>query len=107
MLRYFSAALCFTAAALAQNCEVRGSVVDEKGAPVAGLFLTAYSSRIQQGRRIIDSAGLGATHEAGQYCIRHLERSGPIFLVTTQWFDFKQPNALRRTLPSTWYPAEA
>jgi hypothetical protein len=105
------AALCLAAAVLptlAQpvggNCEVRGSVVDEKGAPVAGLFLTAYSSRIQQGHKIIDIASLTTTDDAGQYCIRHLQRTGPVFLLTTQWFDFKQPDALRHTLPSTWYP---
>jgi hypothetical protein len=115
MVRYcFLAALCFAAAVppsfgqpVPQNCEVRGSVVDEKGAPVAGLFLTAYSSRVQQGRRIIDIAGLATTDEAGQYCVHHLQKSGPVFLLTTQWFDFKQPNPLRRTLPSTWYPGVA
>jgi hypothetical protein len=108
MLRYcFLAALCVPSfgQSVAGNCAVRGSVVDERGAPVAGLFLTAYSFRIQQGRRIIDIAGLAATNDAGQYCMRHLERSGPVFLVTSQWFDFKKLDSLRHTLPSTWYPA--
>ncbi len=82
-------------------------MVDEKGAPVAGLYLTAYSSRVEQGRRKIDIAGLATTDEAGRYCVRRLLISGPVFLLTTQWFDSKQPNALRRTLPSIWYPGVA
>ena len=104
------ATLCVAAAAplsfgqpVAGNCDVQGSVVDEKGAPLAGLYLTAYSSRVEQGRRKIDIASLGATNEAGEYCIRNLQKSGPVFLLTSQWFDFKQPNALRRTFPSTWW----
>ncbi len=81
--------------------------MDGKGSPVVGLHLTAYSSVIGNGQRTIAIAGLATTNEAGQYCMRHLTRTGPVFLLTTQWFDFKQPNALKNTLPSTWYPGVA
>lgn len=115
MLRHcVMAILCFAAAArpefgqsAAANCELSGSVVDDNGTPVAGLHLTAYSSMIRNGQRTSGIAGLAATDDAGHYCMRQLLRSGAVFLRTAQWFDFKQPNALQHTLPSTWYPGVA
>jgi hypothetical protein len=92
---------------VAGSCELQGSVVDEKGAAVAGLSLTAYSSIIANGQRLIDTAGLATTNDAGHYCMRRLLRSGPVYLLTTQWFDFKQPGFLQHSLPSTWYPGVA
>lgn len=92
---------------VAGNCELQGSVVDEKGAAVAGLSLTAYSSIIANGQRRIDTAGLATTNDAGHYCMRRLLRSGPVYLLTTQLFDFKQPGFLQHSLPSTWYPGVA
>jgi hypothetical protein len=86
------------------NCAMRGSVVDENGAPVAGLFLTAYSTTIDRGHRRIEGSGAATTDDAGQYCMHSLLQAGPVFLLANEWFDFKQSKPLRRKLPATWYP---
>lgn len=85
-------------------CALQGSVVDENGAPVAGLFLTAYSTSIQQGHKRIEGSGAATTDAAGQYCMHSLLHAGPVFLLANERFDFKQPKPLRRKLPPTWYP---
>lgn len=104
-------ALCFAAAAspglgqsVVGDCAMRGSVVDESSAPVAGLFLTAYSITIERGDRTIRNSGAATTDNAGQYCIHSFLQAGPVFLLANEWFDFKQPKPLRRKLPATWYP---
>jgi len=89
---------------VAGNCAMRGSVVDENGAPVAGLFLTAYSTPIERGHRRIEGSGAATTDAAGQYCMHSLMQPGPVFLLANEWFDFKQPKPLGRKLPATWYP---
>jgi hypothetical protein len=112
MFRYcIKVALWFAAAAspglgqsVVGNCVIRGSVVDENGAPIAGLFLTAYSTTIERGHRTIEGSSAATTDNAGQYCLHSLLQPGPVFLLAHEWFDFKQPKPLRRKLPATWYP---
>ena len=87
-----------------RDCVLRGSVVDENGTPVAGLFLTAYSTTIERGHRTIEGSSAATTDNAGQYCMHSLLQPGPVFLLAHEWFDFKQPKPLRRKLPATWYP---
>jgi hypothetical protein len=104
-------ALWFAAAAspglgqsVVRDCALRGSVVDENGTPVAGLFLTAYSTTIERGHRMIVSSGASTTDGSGQYCMHSFLRAGPVFLLANEWFDFRRPKPLRHKLPAAWYP---
>ncbi len=82
------------------SCRVRGSVVDDKSAPVARLFVTAYSLSIEQGHRTMDLIGFATTDDSGRYCINNLRKSGRVFLRADEWFDYTG----HRKFPVTWYP---
>jgi hypothetical protein len=89
--------------AFVSGCGLRGSVVDEKGTPVAGLFLTAYSIGIEQGHRTVAIAGSATTDVAGRYCVSNIRKPGKVFLRANEWFDFTH----HRKLPAAWYPGVA
>ncbi len=84
-------------------CSVTGSVLDDRGAPIAGVFLNAYSETIENGRKFLELNGTATTGTSGEYCMRSLKQSASVFVVSNQWFDFQAgPNG--RSFRSTWYP---